>query len=148
MPSQILWDAAAVSRGNVLSTELNSLGAGSRTARGTSVNNNTNLDTFAAVEINVTFGTAPAAGGFLGIRLLKALDGTNFEDGSASVDPGIHTLITTVPVRATTNAQLLMSRRFKIDPCVIGFILVNNTSVAFPASGSTVELFTFNYEGQ
>lgn len=148
MPNAILWQAVWNSRGNVLSTELNSLAAGSRTNAGTAVANQTNLDQYGKLEINVTFGTAPTAGGVLTLYMITAPDGTNYDDGSSSVDPGDHRVLLAVPVRATTSAQILMTPVFRLEPATTKFLLTNDTDQAFPASGSTVELFTANDEVQ
>lgn len=147
MPNAIKWQSWS-DRSNVLSTELNSLASGSRTNAGTELANQTNKDQFGKLEISVTFGSAPAAGGTLEIYMVTAPDGTNYEDGSSSVDPGAHTLIITIPVRNTTSAQRLMSRRFELDPAKTKFILRNNTNQSFPSSGSTLKLYTTNDEIQ
>lgn len=148
MANQVLWDAAYVSRGTVLTTELNSLASGSRTNAGTEVSNQTNLDQYGILEIQVTFGSNPATGSYLQLHMVTAPDGTNYEDGSSSVDPGAHTVIRCVPVRATTNAQRLVTDIFVLKPGKTKFILYNGTDKAFPSSGSTVTLYTFNDEVQ
>lgn len=148
MANALKWEAVWNSRGNVLSTELNSLGTGTRTAKGTEVDNGTNLDQFAKFEINVTFGTTPSAGGYVQLHMMTAPDGTNYDDGDASTDPGSHTVCAVIPVRATTSAQRLMSGVFPLQPCKTKFILLNQSGQAFPSSGSTVELFTSNDEIQ
>lgn len=150
MPAAIKWDAPYNSRGNVLTTELNSLASGSRSAPGPSagIANQTNLDQYARVEFTITFGTAPDAGGFVNLHVVQALDGTNYEDGNSSTDPGSHTIVASIPVKPSTAAQRLVSRQFLIGPGPTKFILANRTSQAFPASGNVVELFTFNDEIQ
>lgn len=146
MATTFTW-VAWTSEGNVLSTELNSLAAAARTNAGTEVANQTNLDTYGKVEINVTFGSSPTAGGYLNLYMLTAPDGTNYDSGSSSVDPGGHTLIASLVVQASTSAQRLMSPVFALQPSPTKFILENKTSQAFPASGSTVELFSTNLQG-
>jgi hypothetical protein len=136
--------AAYTSRGNVLSTELNSLAAASRSAAGTEVDNGTNLDMFGVLELQVTFGTAPVAGGYVEIYMVAAPDGTNYEDGSATVDPGTHKLIDRIPVRAVTTAQRLTGRMIPLLPEKTKFLLYNGFGQAFPASGSTLTLYTTN----
>ena len=139
------WEAAWVSEGNVLTTELNALAAGSRTNAGTEIRNDVNFDQIGKLEINVTFASAPAAGDYLDIHMVQAPDGTNYEDGSSTVDPGPHTLKASVQVRAVATAQRLMTRIFQLEPGKTKFILVNrNATQAFPATGSTVELFSTN----
>ncbi len=148
MANQILWDAAYTSRSTVLTTELNSLGSGSRTDGGTELSNQTNLDQYGVLEIQVTFASSPAAGSYLQLHMITAPNGTNYEDGSSSVDPGAHTVVANVPVRATTNAQRLLTDLFVLKPGKTKFILYNGTDKSFPASGSTVTLYTANDEVQ
>jgi len=146
--SKILWDAAWTSRGTVLTTELNNLAASARTAKGSEIDNSTNLDQYGKLKILVTFGSAPAAGGYLQIHMVTTLDGSDWEDGDASNDPGTHTVVGVIPVKATTSAQKLNSPIFKMEPGKTKFILYDGCSVAFPASGSTVTLYTANDENQ
>lgn len=149
MASSIKWDAAPNSRGNVLSTELNSLSAsGGRSNAGTAIDNATNNDTYGLLELNVTFGSAPSSGAYVSLYLIPSGDGTNYSDGSSSVDPGADTWLLNIPLLASTSAQLKVTKPFPLPPGKFKFILVNNTSQAFPASGSTVELFTANLEAQ
>ena len=136
--------AAYTSRGNVLSTELNSLASAGRSAAGTEVDNGANLDMFGVLELSVTFGTAPVAGGHVEIYMVTAPDGTNYEDGSNSVDPGTHKLIDRLPVRAVTTAQRLTGRMIPLLPEKTKFLLINGSGQALPASGSTLTLYTTN----
>ena len=136
--------AAYTSRGNVLSTELNSLDGAGRSAAGTEVDNGANLDMYGVLELQVTFGTAPSAGGYVEIYMVTAPDGTNYEDGSNTVDPGTHKLIDRIPVRAVTTAQRLSGRMFPLLPEKTKFLLYNGSGQAFPASGSTLALYTTN----
>ena len=136
--------AAYTSRGSVLSTELNALASAGRSAAGTEVDNGANLDMFGALELQVTFGTAPSAGGYVEIYMVTAPDGTNYEDGSGTVDPGTHKLIDRIPVRAVTTPQRLTGRMIPLLPEKTKFLLYNGSGQAFPASGSTLTLYTTN----
>jgi len=136
--------AAYTSRGNVLSTELNALASAGRSAAGTEVDNGVNLDMYGVLELQVTFGTAPSAGGYVEIYMVTAPDGTNYEDGSNTVDPGTHKLIDRIPVRAVTTAQRLTGRMIPLLPEKTKFLLYNGSGQAFPASGSTLALYTTN----
>lgn len=139
----IKW-AAYTDRGNVLTTELNALANAGRSAAGTEIDNATNKDRWGKFELNVTFGTAPSAGGYVEIYAVTAPDGTNYEDGSNTVDPGTHKLIDRIPVRAVTTAQRLTGRQFPLEPAKTKFLLLNASGQAFPASGSTLKLYTTN----
>lgn len=148
MANAIKWEAAWSDRGTVLGSELNSLASGSRTAAGTEVNNASNLDQYGKLELSVTFGSSPSTGGYVQVHMVTAPDGTNYEDGDASADPGAHTVVAVLPVRATTSAQRLMSPPFLLQPAKTKFLLVNQAGVAFPASGSTLKLYSANDEVQ
>lgn len=148
MANAVKWDAAANSRGNVLSTEINSLADGSRSNAGTEIDNSTNLDTYGILEINVTFGSAPDGDASLIVYMVSAPDGTNYAQGSSTVDPGPDAMITSIKVNASTSAQRKVSKPFLMPPSKVKFILENQTGQAFPASGSTVELFSYNEEIQ
>ena len=139
----IKW-TAYTDRSTVLTTELNALANAGRSAAGTEINNATNLDRWGKFELAVTFGTAPSAGGYVEIYAVTAPDGTNYEDGSNTVDPGTHKLIDRIPVRAVTTAQRLTGRQFSLEPAKTKFLLLNGSGQAFPASGSTLKLYTTN----
>lgn len=148
MANAILWQTTPTSRGNVLSSDLDSLANAARTAAGTEIDNSANLDTYGALELNVTFGTAPSAGGYVALYMVTAPDGTNYSDGAAAVDPGADTWVLNIPVRAVTTAQRKITKWFPLPPAKLKFILYNGSGQAFPASGSTVELFSNNFELQ
>ena len=137
------WQANT-SRGNVLSTELNALANAGRSAAGTEIDNGTNLDVFGRIVLQVTFGTAPVSGGYVEIYMVTAPDGTNYEDGSNTVYPGTHKLIDRIPVRAVTTAQRLSGRLIPLLPEKTKFLIYNGSGQAFPASGSTLTLYTTN----
>lgn len=148
MPNAIQWQAAWTDRGNVLTTELNSLANAARSAPGTELANQTNLDQYGQLEVSVTFAVAPSAGGFLQIHMVTAPDGTNYQDGAAADDPGFQTVVAVIPLRAVTTAQRVMSPIFTLYPAKTKFLLFNSSGQAFPATGSTVKLYTNNDEIQ
>ena len=155
MPSAVKWESAWTSRGTVLTTELNALADGARSAAGTEVNNSTNLDQYGKLELSVDFVAAPGAGAYVTVYMITAPDGTNYEDGGSSAagkDPGAHTLAVTIPVRADTAAQRLMSQMFTLQPAKTKFLLAweagTGSAEAFPASGSTLTLYSNNDEIQ
>ncbi len=148
MANAILWQAPWVDRGDVLDDELNALANGSRTNAGLEIDNSTNLDQYGQFELTVDFVSAPSAGATVDIHMITAPDGTNYADGSSTVDPGVHTVVATIPIRADTAAQRLVSRPFEMEPAKTKFILMNRTGQAFPATGSIVALYTTNSEIQ
>jgi hypothetical protein len=126
-----------------LSTELNSLANGARAVSGDVVN--TNQELFAAVELVVTFGTAPAAGTICELYLLPSLDGTNFPDDAvadlqAALWVGNFVLRNATAQRRGLWPVLLPPGEFRVA-------LINRAGVAFPASGSTVSAAYYSTRG-
>jgi hypothetical protein len=148
MANAIKFEAAWNDRSTVLGTELNSLANDARSAVGTEVANQTNLDQFGKLELTLDLASAASAGAYVLIHMVTAPDGTNYEDGSNSVDPGAHNVVATIPVRATADAQRLTSNIFPLQPAKTKFLLTNKTGQAFPASGSVLKLYTTNDEVQ
>lgn len=142
MASTFKWAAGWTSRSTVLTTELNSLAAAGVSVAGTEIDNSTNLDVWGQLKLSVTFGSAPTAGGYVNLYMVTAPDGTNYED-SGTVTP-IHRLVASLPVRAVNTAQILNSKPIILEPGKTKFYLENVTSQAFPASASTVTLYTAN----
>lgn len=142
MATTYKWSAAWTSRGNVLTAELNALASAGVSAAGTEVDNATNLDTWGQLKLSVTFATNPSAGGYVNVYMVTAPDGTNYEDSGTSTP--VHRLVASIPVRAVTTAQVVNSKPFPLEPAKTKFFLENQAGFAFPASGSTVALFTAN----
>jgi len=139
------WEATWVNRGQMLGSELDALGVGSRTNVGTEYPNQTNLSEVGKFELFCSsFVTAPATGGQILIFSVTAPGGTNYGDGSNTVDPGNHTLRISIPVRPSATSQRLMSQPFGLEPAKTKFLLSNATSVSFLGSGSTLTLYTAN----
>ena len=148
MPNVILWEGAPSALGNVLSTELNALANGSRTNAGTEINNSVNLDKYGWLELDVTFGSAPSADGYVAIYMVTALDGTNYATGSSTAPPGPDTWVLNIPVNAVNTAQIKQVGPIALPPAKLKFLLENKSGRAFPASGSVLKLFTANDEIQ
>lgn len=147
MANAVKWEAVWTSRSTVLTTELNSLANAARSAVGTEIDNGTNLDQYGKVEI-VLGSLASVAGGTLTLYMVTAPGGTNYEDGSATVDPGAHTIVAVMGVNAATAAKRIMSPVFPMQPGKSKFILRQDLGVAFAATGNTVTLYTSNDELQ
>jgi hypothetical protein len=147
MANAILWQAAPVSRGTVLTTELNALANAGYSGVGSALDNTTNLDQYGALDI-VLASLAPAAGAYLSLYLVQSIDGTTYEDPPSSTNPGTHMLVATVPVPTGTAAKRLMTPWFRVPPGKFKFVLYNAAGVALGATGNTVTLYTSNDEVQ
>lgn len=134
----------------VLSTELNSLGATTGKAISAALDNYVSaapqLDLFADLELAVTFASAPTAGSVVEVYILPSIDGTVYPDGSTTVLPQSSLYVGGFAVRAVTTAQKLLVRGVAMPPGMFKVLVQNTTNQAFPASGSTVRMNTYQLQ--
>lgn len=145
MSSLVKWDSTS-SRGNILTTELNSLANAARSVASAALDNAANLDKYGWFQLTVTFGSAPSATAYINLYLMPSLDGSNYADGSDTVNPGADALVVTIPILASTSAQRKIAGPIWLPPFKFKTILENQTGQAFPASGSVLLLYTDNEE--
>jgi hypothetical protein len=128
----------------VLSTEFNSLANNAGTAASSAVDQATNLDQKAYFELNVTFGSAPAAGTTVDLYLMYSLDGTNYADYTSGTTPVVNAnnYVGSFVLANTTSAQRVHSPDVYLRAYKFKVAAVNKSGVAFPASGSTCKLVT------
>jgi hypothetical protein len=143
MPSVELWQAAT-SRGNVLTTELNSLADAASTVVSSAIDNSVNLDIFAVAVLSVTYGSAPNLDSICSLFAVCAPDGTNYENGSNSVRYPEDSFVGVFQLFNVTSAQILVTKPFELRPFKTKFALKNSAGQSMAASGNTVALFTFN----
>lgn len=138
----------------MLSTELNSLSAGTAVLQATGTNaafDNSaaigGLWLFADFELDVTFGSSPTAGKTVDLYLISLAQagGTTFWDANLTTLPST-LYIGSFPVRAVSTAQLIGFRGVPLPPQQLILLLLNNTDQAFPASGSKVYMNTYGLQ--
>jgi hypothetical protein len=127
---------------SLLTTELNSLGNGSLSAAGSAVDNDADHDQLCDLELAVTFGSAATANAVVSVWFLGTVDGTNFEDGSSSVQPNRPP--DAVFVCRAVTAHRVMFYGARVPPRDFKPLLLNSSGQAFPASGSTLKAFFYN----
>lgn len=148
MPSNFLWSGAgsySAGPANWLTAELNALANSSGNTLSTlgAPVQNTAGWIFADVEFVAGGTMTPVAGAFIEVWLLRALDGANYEDGSATVAPGRPADIT-IPVRAgTTITPRAGSPGQVLPPGFYKPIARNLTGVALPATGNLIRFSTY-----
>jgi len=144
MANAILWQAAALSRGTVLTTGLNALAAAATSAVDTEIDNSTNLDRFGWFEIGHGTKTEAAhAGDTVEIRMMRSYDGTNYEAGL-----GLLVAVVAIDVLTADALHIYMSNMFVLPPCKVKFTLKNAGAHAMLDTTNYVELFTSNTEVQ
>jgi hypothetical protein len=146
MAETIQWSAAWTGATTVLSTEMNSLAAGSRTTLGsTAFTNSTILAQYGIIRLNLTYTSTPGTGDAIWLYMVQQVDGSNYAQGGSTVDPGVHNIIAFVPIYATQSAQIIDSPIFALPPSNVKFLLTNKASSASMASsGNTAVLYYAN----
>ena len=82
---------------------------------GSAIDNATNLDDTLDLQVTINCASAPTANTVLYVYLLFSLDGTNYEDGSTSLQP-VKVPIASIPARAVTGAQVVSVSGIPIPP--------------------------------
>jgi hypothetical protein len=126
---------------SLATTALNALAAGAVVE--IDVVNTTEDDMLVDLELAVTFGTAPTADQTIDFYFRRSLDGTNFEDSSASRPPA-NGGVGSMPVAAVTSAQRLILPGVTLPPLTSKLVLKNSTSQAFSASGHVLRGLFYN----
>ena len=145
MANATQWSALS-SGTDALTTQLDSLSNGSYSAVGAEIDNTTARELYINAELTVDFGSAPSTGGYVGLYLLTALDGTNYPDGGGAVAPASNLLVGNFPLRATTDAQRVHLYGITLPPGKCKLVAYNGSGQAFPSSGSKVTIFTNSIE--
>lgn len=144
------WKANTIQ--TLLSTELNSL-ANNYGALGVEFDNAAGLWLKASFLLTVTFGSNPTAGNTCDLYLIPALDGTNYADnttGASGYAPST-CYIGGFPLQAKTTIHRLglglgLNGAIELPPSKFKVLLINKSGVAFPASGSTVQMLASMYQ--
>lgn len=92
-------------------------------------------------------GTAsPLAGGFIELWLLRSLDGTNFEDGTAAIPPARPADLI-IPVRdGTAITPRAGASGLVLPPFSWKALVRNQTGVALPATGNKISLTAYSLQ--
>lgn len=132
---------------SVMTTELNSLANNARAISGAQGADGTDANLLGDFELAVTFGTAPTLDTTVDLYLVRAADGTNYEDGDASIRPAANAFAGSFQVRNVTSAQRIVVRDVPLPPGLWKAVIHNNaTGQAFPSSGSTLKMRPHNLQ--
>jgi hypothetical protein len=139
MAGTIKWQADAIT--TLLSTELNALASGNGSNLGTAYPNDVNLNFYGDFELFInTFGVAPVVDSTIDLYVVPATDGTNYNDGSATVQP-INFYRGSWSLRAAAVAFRLTIQGVLLPPVPFKLTVFNNaTGQALPATGNTVRM--------
>lgn len=141
MATDIKWKAAE-SLTSLLTTELNSLANSTSASTGKvlsgAITMSSDLREFIAFQLDVTYGSAPSSGGYVGLWMVRSIDATNFEDGDTSTDPSKAEEVI-FPLRAVTTAQRIIIPGFVVPPYDFKILLRNKAGQAMSSSGNTLK---------
>ena len=121
-----------------ISTDLNAL-ADDGLAISSAIDNSTNKKLFVDIEVylasvDLSTQTNPA----IYIWLVARTDGTNFEDGGASIEPA-RMPDAIIPLREVNGAQRVFARMLMATPDQAKILVQNKTGATLAASGNTTK---------
>lgn len=142
--ASVKWEVGTIS--TVITTGLNAL-ADEGNALSSEIDNTASLFLFDDVEFfHGTLGYAPADGAVIALYIVQALDGTNYEDGNASIDPPASNLVGVFNIRSATSAQRHVLRQIPIPPFKFKYVVINETGGTLPATGNTLKRIPYRYQ--
>jgi len=142
--ASILWDSADVS--TVISTEMNSLQPELRCVS-QEINNSSGLYLFNDVELFLnTNDQTPQYGSVVELYLLSAINNTNFEDGSVSINPSPSSLVGVFNIMPSSSSQRQTLKQITIPPCKYKYLLINKTGAAMPPNNNTLKIVPYRYK--
>ena len=138
------WNAPS-SVVTVLSTELDSLANNAMTAASSAIANQTNLDMYVDIEVNLA-SLSPTTGAYVALYISEAIDGSNYPAQSAAdMRLAVTQLLCPIPIGTTAaTAQRTAVRNVVIPPGTFKIYLDNQTGVSLASSGSTVKFLPYN----
>ncbi len=132
---------------NHMTTELNSIVDSGNAIGSTDIDNSTSLYLYDDLELYTnTMTYAPSPGATIDVYLVQKLDGTNLEDGNASIDPPAANLVGVFNMRSVTTAQRHTLRMIPIPPGKYRYVLINNTGQTLASSGNILKYRSMRYQ--
>ena len=127
------YEAAAAS---ALTTELNSLANSANCTASSAIDNSSNVHLYMDIELVVAAqGAARSSGAYVGIYMVQALDGTNYDDTNEVTAEMVCAFV----LDNTTTARRASRRNIPIPPGTFKLFARNQTGQALAASGNTVK---------
>jgi hypothetical protein len=130
---------------SALTTELNALANVTLSAESAAIDNLTGLYPFVALQLDVTYGSAPAAGGYVAVFIEPSLDDSVYATPHQDfLGPNA---LAFFPLRAVTSQQIITIRDVLIPPFKFKLVLYNAAGQAMPASGTTLKYRRYYTQG-
>ncbi len=138
-----LWQGFEEAASNILTTELNSLADGGNKLSA-AFDNSADLFVFEDVEVLVKSVTTPAADAHAKLYILPSVDGTNYADGTDSIDPADSNEVYTVLVRAAAADQYHTFRGIILPPGLYKYLFMSEIGVTMAATLNTLKRRPYN----
>lgn len=124
---------------------INGLTTNTMSSASSTITNNTNLDMYIDIEILLA-SLSPAAGSYVALYILEAIDGSNFPAQSdADLRLTSTQLLCNIPTGvAASTAQRIAVRNVVIPPGAFQLKLDNQTGVTLNAAGNTVKYNSYD----
>jgi hypothetical protein len=99
-------------------------------------------------RLNVRFASSPAAGAYVELYLILALDSSVYADGDDTVAPPRSALVGTFPCRLVSTAQVIDLPRIVVPPGLFKPLIINKGSTGFTNTDNENVLSYVAYELQ
>lgn len=129
----------------VLTTELNALNNATMSVASAAIANQTNLDLYADFVLHLA-ALSPAAGAFITVYALEALDDATFPAPSdAALRLQIQQILFSIQLgQDVTTAQDIVVRNVLLPPHAFKLKLDNQSGVSLAATGNTLSISQYN----
>lgn len=122
---------------SALGTELNALATNTNTSVSSAIDNRTNLDLFADIELVLgAQGSARAVYALINLYITPSADDTNYADANEQAAE----ILAVFPLDATVTARRVVVRDCPIPPGLFKVFARNQTGQALAATGNTIKL--------
>lgn len=142
----VLKQKAYESIATLLDTGLNSLANNARAISAAQGGDGSDAHLLADFELVATWGTAPTLDSLVDLYLVRSADGTNYEDGDASIRPPAGAYAGSFQVRNVTTGQRMVIRDVPLPPGLWKAVVWNNVGQAMAASGNTLKIRAHNLQ--
>ena len=132
---------------SIMTTDLNQSNLTSNAKKITAaLDNSTDRYFWDDLELVCTFAATPSANATLEVYLIPSIDGSNYTDGSDSVDPPSTSLVGIFPIRAVTSVQRLSIRGIQLPPGLFKYVVWNKTGVSSSGTSNTLKRRSYSTE--
>jgi len=151
MPNAVKWSAlgaytTAIAGAGVAPTLKNLAAAAQKI--GNEIDATATRDQLAEWDLQVRFASAPAAGAYVALYFIQAVDGTNYADGDDTVVPPQSAWVGNFPCRAVATQQRVALSGVRLPPTKFKPLAINKGSTAFTNTDNENVLSYRNYDSE